>query len=144
MVPAAGPETTRSQRFFEGDRLAWMLLPCMIVMRNEALSQLSEVIEETGREISVAGRRSRGQLFALIGVTSFVLLAIIASAVASRLAAAGGEAWIRDLPGSRTLIVFGGMLVVGGALMILRGAVSPPGVCRRLPTPLPPLASGPV
>jgi len=116
----------------------------MIVMRNEALSQLSEVIEETGREISVAGRRSRGQLFALIGVTSFVLLAIIASAVASRLAAAGGEAWIRDLPGSRTLIVFGGMLVVGGAFMILRAAISHEEFCRRLDTLCRQLESGQV
>src|SRR5262249_60575389 len=107
MVPASGPETTRRQRFFEGDRLAWMLLPWMIVMRNEALSQLSEVIEETGREISVAGRRSRGQLFALIGVTSFVLLAIIASAVASRLAPPRRGAWGRGPPGPPPRRVFG-------------------------------------
>jgi diguanylate cyclase (GGDEF)-like protein len=84
------------------------------------------------RATAAAGQHVRGRLLGVIAVTSVALLAILAATFSSGSAVAPASGQPGGLLGGRTLTIVTAMLVLGGAFVILRAAISHDECSRRL------------
>ena len=83
------------------------------------------------RATAAAGLHGRGRLLGVIAVTSISVLALLAAAFSSGSAVAAASGQTGGLLGGRALTVVTAMLVLGGAFVILRAAISHDDCSRR-------------
>ena len=112
-----------------GTDAAFTLLAMKNTTRQSAPPDTSQ---EAPRATAAAGPHGRGRLFGVITVTSISLLALLAAAFSSgsAVAAASGQTG-GGLLGGRALTIVTAMLVLGGAFVILRAAISHDDCSRR-------------
>jgi diguanylate cyclase (GGDEF)-like protein len=82
-------------------------------------------------QAAAAGLYVRGRLLGVIAVTSIAVLALLAAAFSSGSAVAAASGQTGGLLGGRALTVVTAMLVLGGAFVILRAAISHDDCSRR-------------
>ena len=80
--------------------------------------------QDVARATAAAGLHGRGRLLGVIAVTSIAVLALLAAAFSSGSAVAAASGQTGGLLGGRALTVVTAMLVLGGAFVILRAAIS--------------------
>ena len=104
-----------------------------IVMENTIHPPTSDTHEEALRATATAGQQVRGRLLGIIAVTSVVVLAVLAAAFGScaSVASASGQA-AASMIGGRGLSIITATLMLGGAFVILRAAISHDECTRRL------------
>ena len=83
------------------------------------------------RATAAAALHVRGPLLGVIAVTSVAVLALLAAAFSSGSAVAAAAGQTGDLLGGRALTIVTAMLVLGGAFVILRAAISHDDCSRR-------------
>jgi hypothetical protein len=82
------------------------------------------ISQDVARATGAAGLHGRGRLLGVIAVTSISVLALLAAAFTSGSAVASASGQTGGLLGGRALTVVTAMLVLGGAFVILRAAIS--------------------
>ena len=87
--------------------------------------------QDVARATAAEGLHGRGRLLGVITVTSISVLALLAAAFSSGSAVAAASGQTGGLLGGRALTVVTAMLVLGGAFVILRAAISHDDCSRR-------------
>jgi diguanylate cyclase (GGDEF)-like protein len=92
----------------------------------------SDTSHQVGATIAAGGQHIRGRLLGVIAAPSLAILAILAAVFSSTLALAPPSEEPGGLLGARALTIVTAMLVLGGAFVILRAAISHDECARRV------------